>query len=172
MHQATNHVRYLAIAALFAAMTTVSIVLFRIPVGQGIIHVGDTVIYLAATLLPKPYALAAAAIGGGMANIITPTTIWLPATVIIKPLIAASFTANGNFISRRNVFALFLAAIITVVGYYLWAAIVVYGSWISPLASSVWGGLTQSGGSAVIFLLVGGTFDRVNLKKRLGMGKN
>jgi len=157
-------------AALLAAMTTISIVIFRIPLGQGIVHVGDAVIFLAACLLPKPYALAAAAIGGGMANIVTPTTIWLPATIVIKPLIAAGFTSRGKLICARNIAALFIAAIITVVGYYLWAALVVYQNWITPLPSSVWGGLTQSGGSAIIFLAIAAAFDRVDIKNRLELG--
>ena len=170
MTQTSNHIRHLAMAALLAAMTTLSIVVFRVPVGQGIIHVGDAVIFLAACLLPKPYALAAAAIGGGMANIVTPTTIWLPATVLIKPMIAACFTSKGKIICTRNVCALFAAAAITIVGYYLWAAVVVYGNWIAPLAPSIWGGLIQSGGSAVIFLIMGAALERMDIKNRLARG--
>jgi len=175
MTQTSNHLRNLAMAALFAAMTTLSIVVFRVPVGQGIIHVGDAVIFLAACLLPKPNALAAAAIGGGMANILTPTTIWLPATVIIKPMIAAAFTSKGKIINTRNICALFWAAFVTVFGYYLWAALVVYGSlsnpsWVTPFFPSVWGGLTQAGGSAVIFLLVAAALERMGIKSRLAQG--
>lgn len=174
MHQTTGQVKYLAIAALLAAMTTLSIVIFRIPVGPGILHFGDAIIYLAAVLLPKPFALAAASIGGGMANVVTGTIIWAPATIVIKPLLAIWFTSRGKCICPQNIFALFAAAVVTIVGYYLYAVFVVSGTflspnWLAPLAGIV-GNVIQSSGSAVIFLLIGGVFDRTSLKKRLGLG--
>jgi len=159
----------LAVAALFAALVTLSIVIFRIPVGPGILHFGDAVIYLAACLLPKPFALAAASIGGGMANIVTGTSIWAPATIVIKPLIAVWFTPKGKCICARNIAALFIAAVVTVVGYYAYDALVVAGNWAAPLAR-VWGNAVQSAGSAVIFLLIAGAFDRMNLKANLWIG--
>ena len=61
-------------AGLFAAMITImTAYICHIPYGAngGYIHFGDTLIYLAAVLLPRPYALAAAAIGGGMADMLT-----------------------------------------------------------------------------------------------------
>lgn len=169
MHQTSSNIRYLAIAALFAALVTLSIVVFRIPVGPGILHFGDAVIYLAACLLPKPFALAAASIGGGMANIVTGTAIWAPATIVIKPLIAAWFTSEGKCVCARNVAALFIAGIVTIVGYYVYDALVVTGNWVAPLAR-VWGNVVQSTGSAVIFLLIAGAFDRMNIKASLGLG--
>ena len=54
----------LVTAALFAAaITVVTAYLLHIPIPTGgYIHLGDTLIYLAACLLPVPYAAAAAAI--------------------------------------------------------------------------------------------------------------
>ena len=59
---------------IFAAMITVmTAYICHIPYGAngGYIHFGDTMIYLAAVFLPRPYALAAAAIGGGIADLLT-----------------------------------------------------------------------------------------------------
>ena len=42
-------------AGLFAAMTALFTATLHIPVGNGYIHCGDAVIYLAAALLPMPY---------------------------------------------------------------------------------------------------------------------
>ena len=61
----------MAAAGLFAAMITVmTAYICHIPYGAngGYIHFGDALIYLAAVFLPRPYALAAAAIGGGAAS--------------------------------------------------------------------------------------------------------
>lgn len=59
-------------AAMFAALTCVLTMFIKIPImgGQGYIHPGDMVIYLAASILPLPFAAAGAAIGGALADIL------------------------------------------------------------------------------------------------------
>lgn len=78
-----QRIRLLTSTAIFAAMITVmTAYICHVPVGAngGYIHFGDSLIYIAATLLPTPYALAAAAIGGGMADLLT-SPMWAPATI-------------------------------------------------------------------------------------------
>lgn len=91
---------------IFAAMITVmTAYICHIPYGAngGYIHFGDTMIYLAAVFLPRPYALAAAAIGGGIADLLT-APMWMPATVIIKMLIVLPFSEKNNrLLSTRNI---------------------------------------------------------------------
>ena len=55
------------LAAMVAIMTAY---ICHIPYGAngGYIHFGDALIYVAAVLLPRPYALVAAAVGGGLAD--------------------------------------------------------------------------------------------------------
>lgn len=58
----------MTITALFAAAIAVmTAYLLHIPIPGGYVHIGDSLIYLAASLLPLPYAVAAAAIGAGLA---------------------------------------------------------------------------------------------------------
>ena len=55
----TNKLLLLVLSALFAAMITVmTAFLFHIPIGVngGYLHFGDALIYLAASMLPTPYA--------------------------------------------------------------------------------------------------------------------
>ena len=95
----------MAAAGLFAAMITVmTAYICHIPYGVngGYIHFGDALIYLAAVFLPRPYALAAAAIGGGAADLLT-APVWAPATVIIKMLIVLLFSANGEGSLRQGI---------------------------------------------------------------------
>ena len=69
----STKIRNIAITGVFAALITVmTAYVCHIPVGTngGYVHFGDALIYLAAVLLPRPYALAAAAIGGGMADLL------------------------------------------------------------------------------------------------------
>ena len=76
--------------ALFAALICVTTAyIFHIPFGVngGYVHIGDSLIYLAAAFLPTPYAMFAGAIGGAMADILT-APVYAPATFIIKMLIS------------------------------------------------------------------------------------
>lgn len=62
-----NKMKYRTLTGLMAAMITLmTAYICHIPIGLngGYLHFGDSLIYLAAALLPTPYALAAAAIGG------------------------------------------------------------------------------------------------------------
>ncbi len=162
-----NRTSKITAAGLFAAMITVmTAYICHIPYGVngGYIHFGDALIYLSAVFLPRPYALAAAAIGGGMADILT-APMWAPATIIIKMLITLPFTSKeGRILTTRNVAAPFLAAVISAVGYYL-AEGILFGSFIAPLASFA-GSAVQSGGSAVIFLVLAAAMDKGHVKNK------
>ena len=59
--------RLLTLTAMFAALIMlVTAYIMHIPTGfnNGYIHLGDTMIYIAAAMLPTPYAFVAAAMGG------------------------------------------------------------------------------------------------------------
>lgn len=57
-------------AALFAALVYVG-TMFSIPIpgGQGYMHLGDSLNYLCAVMLPFPYSAAAAAVGAALSDI-------------------------------------------------------------------------------------------------------
>ena len=121
-HTTTNSAARMTLTGLFAAMITLmTAYICHIPYGAngGYIHFGDALIYIAAVLLPRPYALAAAAIGGGLADLLT-APMWAPATIIIKMLITLPFTSqNTKILNTRNIIAPFLALAISATGYYL-----------------------------------------------------
>lgn len=151
-------------AAVIALMTAY---ICHIPVGVngGYIHFGDSLIYLAAALLPRPYALAAAAIGGGMADLMT-APMWVPATVIIKMLIALPFTNRSQkIVVPQNLIALVLGYLISGIGYFI-AEYILFGSW-SVFFVSMSQSLIQSGGSAVFFVVFGMALDKVHFKNKL-----
>lgn len=154
--------------ALFAAIIAVTTAyIFHIPVGTngGYIHIGDCFIYLVACFLPLPYAMLAGAIGGGFADLMT-APAWILPTVIIKALLVIPFSADfEKILNKRNIFALFIATIITCGGYYV-AESIMFGNWITPLASMAFG-LIQAGGSGVLFVIIGGALDKSNMKNRL-----
>ncbi len=160
--------RTLVMTALFAAIVFVA-TRINIPTGIGshIVHVGDSMIYLAACILPLPYAMAAGAIGAALADALTPgCMVYVIPTLIIKATLVLYFTHNkGKFICIRNVVAVVLAGLTGVFGYYL-ADIVITGNVVAGLAA-ILPGLIQPLGSAIVFLAVGGAFDIMGVKGKL-----
>lgn len=148
----------LVLAAFFAAIITVfTAFLFHIPIKIGAntayLHFGDAFMFFAASLLPTPYAVAAAGIGGGLADLLCGGAEWIPFTVIIKILVALIFTSKSKkILCKRNILALFTALLITVGGYYL-AEALIFGNWVSPVLSIV-GNVVQISGSAVLYILL------------------
>ena len=156
----------MCIASVFTALVFVVTAYLHIPTNNGYIHVGDGIIYLAACILPWPYAMAVGAGGALLADCLTGFAIWAPSSVIIKALTALLFTNKSKKImSVRNYAVLLPAAVICAGGYYLYEA-ALYGNWISPLMGSP-ASLTQSVTSSVLFIVMGIAFDKLNLKNKL-----
>ena len=166
----------LTFTALLAAMITIfTAYICHIPVGSngGYIHFGDSLIYIGACLLPWPYAMVAAAIGGGLADLLT-APIWAPATIIIKMLISIPFSNKSNkIITVRNVISTIIAFVISASGYALAEAFITFGftkqAFIglpAIIPFSVPGSCIQSGGSAIIFVILGLVLDKVGFKSR------
>jgi len=167
MKNTSNRIKNIALAGIMAAMITVmTAYVCRIPIGVngGYVHFGDSLIFLAAALLPRPYAMAAAAIGGGLADLLT-APMWAPATVIIKMLLTLSFTNQAaKIITVRNVIATVIGYLITGVGYFI-AEYIIFGNG-AVLLVSMWQNLLQGVGSALFFLLFGFALDRAHVKQR------
>lgn len=167
--ETTKHskIKYLTLASIMAALITLmTAYICHIPVGVngGYVHLGDTMIYLAATLLPMPYALAAAAIGGGLADLLT-APLWAPATIIIKILITLPFTSKSTkIITPRNIIATILAYFISTFSYTI-AEYIIFGSWPALLLSMAQN-LIQSGGSAILFIILGLVLDKAHVKSK------
>lgn len=161
--------RLLILSALFAAMIAVMtgyVLHIPLPTG-GYIHLGDMMIYLAAALLPLPYAMGAAAIGGALADIMTGYSMWAIPTFIIKGLIVLPFTAKqATFFCKRNVVAIFIAGILSPVAYGL-AAVIIYDA-ATAFIPQVLGTGVQSIGNGIAFAAVALALDKSKGKERLG----
>ena len=151
---------------IFAALVFVVTAYLHIPTNNGYIHVGDGFIYLAACLLPWPYAMAVGAGGAFLADCLTGFAIWAPGSVIIKALTALLFSRKGGkIVNLRNLLALLPAAVLCAGGYYLYEAIL-YGNFVAPL-SGIPSNLIQSVTSAIAFVVAGHTFDKFQLKHKI-----
>ncbi len=160
--------RLMVLTALLAALTTIfTAYIFHVPVGVngGYIHFGDAVIYLAAAMLPTPYAMIVGALGGGIADLLT-APMWVIPTVIIKMLIVLPFSSRKNtLMTKRNMIAPVISFFISATGYYI-AEMILFGSETALLAAFS-GSLVQSGGSAIFFYFIATAFDGVGIKKTI-----
>ena len=154
-------------AALLAAMIFLSTgYILHIPVGaSGYVHIGDAFIYLAAVLLPAPYAMLAGAIGAGLADVTTGAAIWAIPTMMIKPMLVPFFTKKGDkIINTRNITATVLAGIVGTVLYKI-AEGIITGNWVAALIVTPMT-LVQPVGSAIVFILVGMAFDKAQIREK------
>ena len=163
-----KRIKNVAFTAVFASLITLFTAYFvHVPVGLngGYIHRGDSLIYLAAALLPKPYAILAASIGGGMADLLT-APMWTVPTLIIKALIVLPLSSNASkIVSKRNIVGPLISFLISGTGYYI-ADAVLFGTKAAILASFS-GSFIQSIGSAVVFYVLGTALDKIGIKARL-----
>ena len=158
--------RLMALTGLMTAMTVIfTAYIFHVPVGMngGYVHFGDSVIYLAAALLPTPYAFVVGALGGGIADFLT-APMWMLPTMIIKMLIVLPFSSRSkSLISRRNMIAPIVSFFISAFGYYI-AEMILFGSKTAIIAAFS-GSLVQSGGSALFFYIAAAALDGASVKR-------
>jgi uncharacterized membrane protein len=146
-----NKTQKLVLTALMACLGTVAILIFRFPVpgDQGIIHLGDSIIFLAVLILGTKYAVPAAAIGHSMANILGGLAMWAPWTFVIKGVmalitglfIAAMLKNDKNYSPFKKtvvkVIGMMLGGIWMIAGYYI-AGGIMFGNWIVALVGIPW----------------------------------
>lgn len=176
--------KYTVLASMLAAITAVLTFYIKIPSHNGYIHLGDSVIYLAAVLLPAPFAMVCAGLGGMLADVLGGYTLYILPTFIIKMLITLPFSSkNDRMITKRNIVALPIASLITTAGYYIAEAVLVslsatgsseqFFSYLlspAPWTASLYtipGNIMQAVGSALIFIPLAIALDKIKIKSKI-----
>lgn len=137
---------------LFAALIFIGTFFFKLPT-IGYIHLGDGFIFIAASVLPLPYATAAAALGGGLADLLGGYAIWIPGTMVIKALCVVLFKSNvKKILCLRNILAVLFGAAVNIVGYYLYGSLI-QGNFITCLTEIPMNVLQETAG-AVVFTVM------------------
>ena len=148
----TKHIQLICVTGLFAAMIYVLTAWLHIPTGAGYTHAGDGLIYLAASMLPTPYAIAAGAI-------------------VIKAITALCFSRKTEkIICPRNLLGIIPALVICVVCYSLYEGIFMAGGFSKSAIISAFGQTPayciQVLASSILFIVLGLAFDKAGLKKK------
>ena len=159
-------IRLMCIAGIFTAIVFVFTAYLHIPSHTGYTHVGDGFIYLAACMLPLPYAMFVGAGGALLADCLTGYAIWAPGSIIIKTVAVLFFSRkSARIISIRNLLALIPAWAVCIGGYYLYEALIT-GNFVAPL-SGIPGYITQSVLSSILLVVAGLAMDKLNAKNTL-----
>ncbi len=169
------------LAALFAALTTVLTYYVKIPSVNGYMHIGDSMIYLCASLLPTSLAALSAGIGAAISDAVGGYTMYIIPTFIIKALLVLCFTYTAKkILCKRNIIAVFIAAFITIAGYYIAEVIILalsalvgfaeylfsVPSWVSAL-NTIPGNAIQAGSSGILYIVLSAALDKVKIKDRI-----
>lgn len=167
-------VKMIAVTAMFAALITVTTAFIKVPSPFGYSHAGDSMIYLAASILPAPFAIAASSIGGALADILSGYAQWAFPTAIIKAFNAVPFVicmyflrkkAKGNkIICIPNLLMLIPTTLVTVGGYFI-ANMLMYGLETAIGELAIW--WLQPGVGALIFLALGTGLDSIKFKEKI-----
>ena len=161
-----NQIRKMCIAGILTALVYVFTAYLHIPIGTGYTHIGDGFIYLAACILPLPYAMFVGAGGALLADCMTGYALWAPASLVIKAVTVLFFSRKGNrIITLRNLLALLPAWALCVGGYYLYEAMIT-GDFVTPL-SYMSGNVIQSIASSALYIAIGLAMDKLNGKNTL-----
>lgn len=159
-------IRRMCISGVFCAVVFVFTAYLHIPSHTGYTHIGDAFIYLAACILPLPYALFVGAGGALLADCLTGFAIWAPGSVIMKALAVLFFSRRGGrIITVRNLVALLPAGLACIGGYYLYESLITW-NFASPVAG-IPGNIMQTLFSSAAFVLIGVVLDRLHVTEKL-----
>ena len=161
-----NHTKLLCISGIFSAIVFVVTAYLHIPTYNGYVHCGDGFIFLSACILPMPYSIIVGVLGAMLADLLTGFAIWAPGSMIIKGLIALLFSCQAEkIITPKNLVMLLPAALVSIAGYYLYEALII-GNFVAPLAGLL-GSTVQAVASSIVFVVLGLTMDKYDLKNKL-----
>lgn len=162
----------ICLAGLMAAVITVctAFLSIRTGFGEGYIHFGDSMVYLAACIL-GPYGFISAAIGGALADILAGAAVWAIPTAIIKILNCIPFVVAMHFYRKKKAFKIvnvytvtmtIVSALITVAGYYIAGGLIYsFASAVAEIPLNC----IQAIASGVIFTVAGAALDAAKINR-------
>ncbi|MGL5755786.1 MAG: ECF transporter S component [Paraclostridium sp.] len=155
----------LLISLVFVATRFINI---RLPIASngGLVHLGNTMLFISSIVFGKKKGACAGAFGMGLFDLLSEWAIWAPFTFIIRGVmgyiigkVSWSNNKRGNDIST-NIFAIILSGVWMIFGYFV-TEMILYGNYIQAM-SSIPGNITQ----IVIGIIIGVPISKI-LKKHI-----
>ena len=86
-----NKIKKISLSAMLAAFCMVAtLITLPLPIGSGYANLGDCFVFAAGFMLGMPWGIAAAGIGSVLADLLLGYAIYMPATAVIKALMAVA----------------------------------------------------------------------------------
>lgn len=172
--KSTTNVKLIAVTAMFAALVNVTTAFIKIPTPLGYSHAGDSMIYLGASILPAPFGIIAASIGGALADLLSGYAHWAIPTAIIKAFNALPFIICGIILKKKgkndkiinipNLIMIIPTTMVTVGGYFI-ANGLMYG-WAAAIGElSLW--WLQPSVGAILYVTLGLGLDAIKFKQKV-----
>lgn len=165
-----SKIKELVHLGLLSALTFVATMAIHVPSWNGgVIHLGDSMIFLTAIVFGRKYATVSGAVGMTMFDVLSGYSVWAPYTFVIKAVmgfitgsIAHMGGAKGES-SIKNAAGMALGGLWMIAAYYA-AEIMITGNFVSPVAS-VTGNTIQFGAGAVIAFVIAAAIRRTSYFK-------
>lgn len=164
--------REMTLTALLVALVFIStkFINFKLPISinGGLVHMGNTMLFMSAIVFGSKKGAAAGAIGMGMFDILSGWAVWAPFTIVIRGIMGYIIGTVANSKGRDgksfvwNLTGIVIGGLWMLAGYY-GAEGLIYGNWITPV-TSIPGNILQIVFGAVIGLPLSAALKRINIK--------
>lgn len=168
--------------ALMAAITYIATAVINIPSGvivKGVVHLGDTMVFLAAVLIGRKKGFLSSAIGMCMFDLLSPYAIWAPFTFVIKGLmayIAGTIAYRKHYEGNNtwnNIIAFALGGIWMIGAYYVAGTLIMhfvmniaFGQAFMLSAAEIPGNIAQVVAGMVLAIPLGKILKKANVIRR------
>ena len=167
-----SRTREMTLTALLVALVFIStkFINFKLPISinGGLVHMGNTMLFMSAIVFGSKKGAAAGAIGMGMFDILSGFAVWAPFTILIRGVMGFIIGTIANAHGRDgksfvwNLVAIIIAGLWMLASYYS-AEGLIYGNWLTPI-TSIPGNILQIVFGAVIGLPLASALKRINIK--------
>ena len=131
-------VRWIAICAVFTALTCVFTMFIQIPTGSigGMVHIGNIPLFISAAFFGKRTGAIVGGVGMALSDLLTGWVPWAPITLITVGLMGFVYAliVNRKPTLVKLIIASLVMVAVKVAGYYI-GEVIMYSSFIIPLAS-------------------------------------
>lgn len=167
-----NDFKRLVYIALMTALVTVGTMVIQIPTPytKGYINIGDSFIFLSASILGPFAGFISGGVGSALADLLSGYAVWAPWTFVIKGvegLIVAILLRKQNVNSFVRIAIFILASMWMVFGYYIGGSLM-YG--FKASLADVPGNVVQGIGSVIIGSILVESLSRIKYFKDLKRG--
>lgn len=160
-----NNLKLLVVTSMFTAACALAVWVFHVPVGPEFIHLGDSIIYVAACMLNPFAAAAVGGLGGLIADILSGYPAWAPFTLVIKALQAFVCAVIVRKLGVKKIvsqgIAMLVATVVMMAGYFP-------VTWFMYSPAAAWTALPFNllqgvAGMVIAVLLLQGGLQRINI---------